>query len=107
MDIFFIFKLLVFESLNNTCSITYKPSQLVWELVYNVTNFIFEFGSPEKKTHNFFKNNAPSKLSKHMFLEQKIEKQTKIATHMDSWKYGQILTIQKSLTIKWLWFSNF
>jgi hypothetical protein len=35
-----------------------------------------------------------------MFLGQKIQKQTKITTHMDLWKYGQILTIQKSLTIK-------
>jgi hypothetical protein len=26
---------------------------------------------------------------------------------LDLWNYGQILTIQKSLTIKWLWFSNF
>jgi hypothetical protein len=25
---------------------------------------------------------------------------------VDLWKYGQILTIQKSLTIKWLKFSN-
>jgi hypothetical protein len=25
---------------------------------------------------------------------------------MDLWKYGQILTIQKSLTIKWLRFSK-
>jgi hypothetical protein len=28
----------------------------------------------------------------------------KIATHMYLWKYGQILTIQKSLAIKWLRF---
>jgi hypothetical protein len=41
------------------------------------------------------------KLSKNMLLGQKkVEKQTKIVTHMDLWKYGQILTIQKSLTIK-------
>jgi hypothetical protein len=30
----------------------------------------------------------------------------KQTTHMDLWKYGQILTIQKSLTIKWLRFSR-
>jgi hypothetical protein len=40
------------------------------------------------------------------FWDKEIEKQTKIATHMDLWKYGQILIIQKSLTIKWLRFSK-
>jgi hypothetical protein len=29
-----------------------------------------------------------------MFWNKKIEKQTKIATHMDLWKYGQFLSIQ-------------
>jgi hypothetical protein len=32
----------------------------------------------------------------------KTKTKTKIATHRDLWKYGPILTIQKSLTIKWL-----
>jgi hypothetical protein len=42
-----------------------------------------------------------------MSLGQKNWKhKTKIAIHMDLWKYGQILTIQKSLTIKWLRFSK-
>jgi len=31
-------------------------------------------------------------------------KNKQIATHRDLWKYGPILTIQKSLTIKWLRF---
>jgi hypothetical protein len=45
------------------------------------------------------------KLSKNMLLgPKKIEKKTKIVTNMDLWKYGQILTIQKSLIIKWLRF---
>jgi hypothetical protein len=35
-----------------------------------------------------------------MLLGQKIEKKTKIATHMDLWKYDQILIIQNSLIIK-------
>jgi len=34
------------------------------------------------------------------------EKHTKIVTHMYLWKYDQILTIQKSLAIKWLRFSK-
>jgi hypothetical protein len=47
------------------------------------------------------------KLFKNMLLGQKkLKKKTKITTHMDLWKYGQILTIQKFLTIKWLQFSN-
>jgi hypothetical protein len=44
------------------------------------------------------------KFSKNMLLGQKNWKTNKIATHMDLWKYGQILPIQKSLTIKWLRF---
>ncbi len=41
------------------------------------------------------------KLTKKCFWDKIFEKtKTKIATHMDLWKYGQILTIQKSLTIK-------
>jgi len=35
---------------------------------------------------------------------KKLKNKIKIATHMDLWKYGQILTIQKSLTIKQLRF---
>jgi hypothetical protein len=48
------------------------------------------------------------KLSKNMFLGQRNWKKTKtkIATHMDLWKYGQMLTIQKSLYIKWSRFSK-
>ncbi len=46
------------------------------------------------------------KCPKICFWDKEIQKQTKIATHMDLWKYGQILTIQKSLTIKGLRFSK-
>jgi hypothetical protein len=46
------------------------------------------------------------KLSKNMFLEQNKFLKTKIITHFDLWKYGQTLTIQKSLTIKQLRFSK-
>jgi hypothetical protein len=47
------------------------------------------------------------KLSKNMLLGQCfLKNQTKIATHLDLWKYGQILTIQKSLAIKQLRFSK-
>ncbi len=45
-------------------------------------------------------NNDPCKTFKNIyFWDKEIEKQTKIATHMDLWKYGQILIIQKSLII--------
>jgi hypothetical protein len=41
------------------------------------------------------------KLSKtHAFGTKNLKNKIKIATHMDLWKYGQILTIQKSLGIK-------
>jgi hypothetical protein len=43
-------------------------------------------------------NNAPSKCFKNIFFGTEIEKHTNIATHMDLWKYDQILTIQKFLT---------
>jgi hypothetical protein len=46
------------------------------------------------------------KLSKNMFLGQRNLKSNKITIHMDLWKYGQISTIQKSLTIKQLRFSK-
>jgi hypothetical protein len=43
---------------------------------------------------------AHLKLLKNMLSDKEIEKQIKIAIHMDLWKYGQILTIQKSRIIK-------
>jgi hypothetical protein len=52
-------------------------------------------------------NNAPSKtFKKYAFGTIFFEKQTKIANHMDLWKYGQSSTIQKSLTIKFLRFKK-
>jgi hypothetical protein len=50
---------------------------------------------------------AHLKLSKrYVFGTKNLKKKTKIAIHMDLWKYGQIWTIQKTLTIKWLMFSK-
>jgi hypothetical protein len=43
-------------------------------------------------------------LSKICFWDKEIKKQIKIAIHMDLWKHGQNLTIQKSLTFKQLRF---
>jgi hypothetical protein len=52
-------------------------------------------------------NNDPCKAFKNIcFWDKEIEKQTKITTHMDLWKYGHILTIQKPFIIKRLRFSN-
>jgi len=77
----------------------------MWKLVFNVVDVIFKFGSPKRKTHKVHRNNEPSKTFKNIcFWDKEIEKQTKITIHMDLWKYGQILTIQKSLTIKQLRF---
>jgi len=79
----------------------------MWKLVINVVDVILKFENLKGKTHKVLKNNAPSKTFQKILLEQKNwKKKTKIATHMDLWKYGQILTIQKSLTIKQLRFSN-
>jgi hypothetical protein len=49
---------------------------------------------------------AHVKLFKLCFWGKKIEKKTKIVTHMDLWKYVQILIVQKSLIIKQLRFSK-
>jgi hypothetical protein len=71
----------------------------MWKLVFNVVDVIFWFENPlKKKTYKVQRNNAPSKTFNFF------EKRNKI--HMDLWKYGQILTIQKSLTIKLLRFSK-
>jgi hypothetical protein len=80
----------------------------MWKLVFKVVDVILKFGSPKKKPHKVQRNNGPSNIFKNTcFWTKKIEKQTKITIHMDLWKYGQILTIQKtSLTIKWLRFSK-
>ncbi len=60
-----------------------------------------------KETHKFQMNNDPCKAFESIcFWDKDIKKQRKIAIHMDLWKYGQILTIQKSLIIKLLRFSN-
>jgi len=80
-------------------SLTNLP-KCMWKMVFNVVDVIFWFGSLKRKTHKFQRNNAPSKTFKNIFFL------TKFSTHMNLWKYGQILTIQKSLTIKWLRFSK-
>ncbi len=36
----------------------------MWKLIFNVTDVIFKFESPWKKTHKVHKNNAPSKTFK-------------------------------------------
>jgi len=85
---------------------TFLPKSM-WKLVFNVIDVIFEFGNLKKKTHKVHTNNVPFKTFKSIcFWDKEIEKQKKIVTHMDIWKYGQILTVQRSLTIKWLRFSE-
>jgi hypothetical protein len=72
----------------------------MWQLIFDVVDVIFKFGSPKRKSHKSIWIMPHVKLSKNMFLGQKNWRKKKIATHMDLWKYGQILTIQKSLIIK-------
>jgi len=79
----------------------------MWKFIFNVIDVIFQLGSLKRKTHKVHMNNDPCKTFKNIcFWDRKFEKQTKIATCINLWKYGQILTIQKSLTIKWLRFSK-
>jgi hypothetical protein len=80
----------------------------MWKLVFNAIDVIFKFESLKRKNPCYVqKNNAPSKIFNFFFFwNKKIKKQTKIATHMDLWKCGQILTVQKSLTIKRLRFQT-
>jgi hypothetical protein len=65
----------------------------MWKLVFNVVDVILKFQNLKRKTYKAHKNNAPFKTFKKYDFGKKIEKQTKITTHMDLWKYGQILTI--------------
>jgi len=60
----------------------------MWKLVFNIAYASFYFGCPKWKTHKVQMNIAPFKNFK------------KYAFGTKYWKYGQILTIQKSLTIK-------
>jgi len=68
-------------------SFTNIPKSM-WKLVFNVANVIFYLkvlkGKPTKS--RWIVNYV--KFSKKNLLGQKIEKQTKIATHMDIGKYG-------------------
>ncbi len=83
--------------MNNTVQSPINLSKSMWKLVFNVANVIFKFGSPKRKTHKVHKNNAPSKtFKKYDFGITFLKLQIKIAIHMNLWKYGQILTIQKS-----------
>ncbi len=36
----------------------------MWQLVFDVIDAIFWFGSPKRKTHKVQRNNAPSKIFK-------------------------------------------
>jgi len=82
-----------------------KFPKFMWKLVFNVVDVILKFGSCKRITHKVHKKQCPiQNFQNHIFWDKKIEKETKIATHMDLWKYCQILTIQKSLVIKWLRF---
>jgi len=51
----------------------------MWKLAFNVTDVIFKFESPKKKTHKVHKNNATSKtFKKYVFGTKKLEKINKL-----------------------------
>jgi hypothetical protein len=79
----------------------------MWKLIFDVDDIILKFGIPKKKLTNSIEIMPNLKRSKKIcFGDNFFEKQTKIATHMDLWKYGQILIIEKLLIIKQLKFSK-
>ncbi len=78
----------------------------MWKLVFNVTNAILNLEVLKGKPTKSKRIMLHLKLSKICFWDKEIEKQTKFTIHTDLWKYGQILTIQKFLTIKRLRFSK-
>jgi hypothetical protein len=63
--------MLLFKSLNNTCSIIGKPLQYMWKLVFNVIDVIFKFESPKGKPTKSTGIMPHPKLSKNMLLRQK------------------------------------
>jgi hypothetical protein len=46
----------------------------MWKLVFNVVDVTFLFGSCKRKTHDVFKNNAPSETFKKYVFGTKILK---------------------------------
>jgi hypothetical protein len=83
-------------------------SKSMWKLVFNVASLsFFDLEILKRKPTKSQRIMPRLKLSKNMLLGQgNWKKNKKIATHMNLWKYDQILTIQNSLIIKWLRFSK-
>jgi hypothetical protein len=82
-------------------------THLMWKLVFNVIDVIFKFENPKRKIVKVRMNNNPCKaFKKYVFGTIFLKNKQKLQLHMDLWKYGQILTIQRSLIIKCLKFSN-
>ncbi len=51
----------------------------MWKLVFNLTNAIFKFESPKRKTHKVQKNNATFKIFKYNFFgTKKLKKKQKL-----------------------------
>ncbi len=56
-----------------------KLPKSMWELIFNVADVIFKFGSPKKETHKVFKNNASSKtFKKYAFGTKKLKNKQKL-----------------------------
>jgi hypothetical protein len=76
------------------------------EILSFITDVIFKFENLKRKPTKSKWIMPHLKLSKFLLLGQKNWKTNKICNSYEIMKNGQILTIQKSLTIKWLRFSN-
>jgi hypothetical protein len=92
--------------LNNTCSIIYNLFKSMWKRVFIVVDVLFNLEVLKKKPTKSKWIMTHVKAFKNIFFETRKLKKKIIATHMDLWKYSQILTIQKFLNIKWLKFTN-
>ncbi len=79
----------------------------MWELIFNVLDVTFEFGSPKRKTHKKFKNISPFKTFKTIcFQNKKNEKINKICNSYGLMKIWSNFNHSKILNYQQLRFSN-
>ncbi len=78
----------------------------MWKLAFNVVDVIFEFGNFKSKTHKVIRTITHLRLSKTYFLKQFFWKRNKNCNSYGLMKIWSNFKHSKSLTIKWLRFSN-
>jgi len=74
-----------------------KSSEIIWH-TRTPFDVVFKFGNSKRKTHKVHMNNLPCKTFKNIcFWDKEIKIKTKIVTHTNLWKYGQIFFHSKVL----------